>query len=148
MKGRRSTPHFRKILVGYDGSTQAERAVEVALLLARSLDAMVLIFAVAHPPEPPVSVELEAFLDNAHEHYEESFKGIRRYAGDDVELATEIAVGHPAEQIVHKAETENFDLIILGRRGLSRFERWRLGSVSERVLRYAHCPVMVIPLRS
>jgi nucleotide-binding universal stress UspA family protein len=36
------------------------------------------------------------------------------------------------------------DLVILGRRGNSLFEKWILGSVSERVLRYAHCPVMVV----
>ena len=144
MKGRRNNPHLRRILVGYDGSTQAERAVDVALSLAQSLDASVLIFAVARPPEPPTSVELEAVLDDAREHYEQAFQAIRNRATDQVELTTAIGVGHPAEQIVHKAETEDIDLIILGRRGVSRFEKWLLGSISERVLRYAHCPVMVV----
>src|SRR5271169_2242775 len=95
-KGRRHDPHFRKILVGYDGSKQAEKAIDVALSLARSVDAKVLIFAVARPPEPPTSVELQAVLDNAREHFEEAFTTIRRLAGEDVELETEIAVGHPA----------------------------------------------------
>jgi nucleotide-binding universal stress UspA family protein len=143
-KGRRNSPHFRKILVGYDGSKQAEKAIEVAFSMARSMDAKVLIFAVARPPEPPTSVELQAVLDDAREHYEEAFTAIRRLAGEEIELETEIAVGHPAEQIVHKAEVEHIDLIIMGRRGVSRFEKWLLGSVSERVLRYAHCPVMVV----
>jgi nucleotide-binding universal stress UspA family protein len=59
-------------------------------------------------------------------------------------VETEVAVGHPAEQIIHKAEMMKADLVILGRRGTSLFEKWILGSVSERVLRYAHCPVMVV----
>jgi nucleotide-binding universal stress UspA family protein len=145
MTGRRQNPHFRKIMVGYDSSAQANKAVDVSLSLAESLDCTVLIFAVARPPEPATSVEVEAVLDDAREHYEEEFKKIlEKTKGHDVAITTDIAVGHPAEQIVHRAEQDKVDLIILGRRGMSLFEKWLLGSVSERVLRYAHCPVMVI----
>ena len=145
MTGRRQNPHFRKIMVGYDGSAQADKAVDVALSLAESFDCTVLLFAVARPPEPATSVEMGAVLDDAREHYEEGFKKIVEKAkGHDLEIATHIVVGHPAEQIVHRAEQDKVDLIILGRRGMSLFEKWLLGSVSERVLRYAHCPVMVV----
>jgi nucleotide-binding universal stress UspA family protein len=145
MTGRRQNPHFRKIMVGYDGYAQADKAVDVALSLAESFDCTVLLFAVARPPEPATSVEMGAVLDDAREHYEEGFKKIVEKAkGHDLEIATDIVVGHPAEQIVHRAEQDKVDLIILGRRGMSLFEKWLLGSVSERVLRYAHCPVMVV----
>ena len=145
MTGRRQNPHFRKIMVGYDSSAQADKAVDVALSLAESLDCTVLVFAVARPPEPATSVEMEAVLDDAREHYEEGFKRIVEKAkGHDLQITTDIVVGHPAEQIVHRAEQDKVDLIILGRRGMSMFEKWLLGSVSERVLRYAHCPVMVV----
>ena len=145
-KGRRSSPHFRKILVGFDGSKQAEKAIDVALSLAHSLDAKVLIFAVARPPEPPTSVELQAVLDDAREHFEEAFIAIRRLAGEDVELETDIAVGHPAEQIVHKAEIEHVDLIIMGRRGYrgSKSGCWapsRSGGAPLRPLSGHGCPV-------
>jgi nucleotide-binding universal stress UspA family protein len=90
-------------------------------------------------------VELDAMLDDAREHFEAQFKQIQqRAAALEVELQTEIAVGHPVEQIVHRAETDRIDLIILGRRGVSRLERMIIGSTSEKVLRYAHCPVMVV----
>jgi nucleotide-binding universal stress UspA family protein len=90
-------------------------------------------------------VELNAMLDDAREHFEEKFKNVVRRAKDlEVELDTDIAVGHPVEQIVHRAETDHVDLIILGRRGMSRFEKMIVGSTSEKVLRYAHCPVMVV----
>jgi len=49
-----------------------------------------------------------------------------------------MAVGHPAEQVIHRAEVDGIDLIILGRRGRSMIARMMLGSVSERALRYAH----------
>jgi nucleotide-binding universal stress UspA family protein len=142
---RRRHSLFQKILVGFDGSSQSEKATEVALSLAQSLDCRVLLFAVARPAEPATMVELDAMLDDAREHFEEKFKKIIQRAKDlDVELKTDIAVGHPVEQIVHRAEADRVDLIILGRRGVSRFERFIIGSTSEKVLRYAHCPVMVV----
>ena len=145
MPGKRQNPHFRRILVGYDGSAQAEKAVDAAISLAESLDATVLVFAVARPPEPATSVELEAVLDDAREHYEQGLQGVQQKAqGHDVKLETDIAVGHPAEQIIHRAQTDKIDLVILGRRGKSMFEKLIMGSISARVLRYAHCPVMVV----
>jgi nucleotide-binding universal stress UspA family protein len=145
MTGHRHNTHFRKLLVGYDGSPQSDKAVDIAFSLAGCLDATVLIFAVARPPEPSISVELEAVLDDAKEHFEEGFKKILEKARSlDVEVKTDMAVGHPAEQIIHRAETDGVDLIILGRRGRSMISRMMLGSVSERALRYAHCPVMVV----
>ncbi|SRR6266498_473391 len=145
MSGKRHNAHFRHMLVGYDGSPQSEKAVEVAFSLADCIDSTVLIFAVARPPEPATSVELEAVLDDAKEHYEEGFKKIMEKArGHEFNVQTAMAVGHPAEQIIHRAETDGIDLIVLGRRGRSKIARMMLGSVSERVLRYAHCPVMVV----
>ena len=136
---------FANILVGFDGSAQSEKATEVALKLAAAMDSKVLLFAVARPPEPATTVELDAMLDDAREHFEAAFQKITRRAQDlGVALETDIVVGHPVEQIVHRAETDHVDLIILGRRGVSRFERIIIGSTSEKVLRYAHCPVMVV----
>jgi nucleotide-binding universal stress UspA family protein len=144
MMGRRHS-QFKKILIGYDGSTQGEKATETALALAQSLDAKVLLFAVARPPEPATMVEVDAMLDNAREHFEEQFRELTQRAKDlGVELETDIAVGHPVEQIVHRAETDHVDLIVLGRRGRSRFTKMLVGSTAEKVLRYAHCPVMVV----
>lgn len=145
MPHRRHDSMFQKILVGYDGSKQSEHAVRVAFNLSHCSDAKVLIFAVARPPEPATRVEVEAMLDDAREHFEEAFKRIKESAQEeDVEVETAIVVGHPTEQIIHRAETDKVDLIVLGHRGVSRFERFIIGSTSEKVLRYAHCPVMVV----
>jgi len=69
---------------------------------------------------------------------------VEKARGQGLVVQTDIAVGHPAEQIIHRAELDGIDLIVLGRRGRSMIARMMLGSVSERVLRYAHCPVMVV----
>jgi nucleotide-binding universal stress UspA family protein len=144
MAGRRHSV-FKKILVGFDGSEQSKKAAQTAIGLARCLDAQVLLLAVARPSEPATSVELEAMLDDAREHFEQAFIAVKDAAkNSEVELHTNIAVGHPAEQIIRRGEQDKVDLIVLGRRGTSTFQKWILGSVSERVLRYAHCPVMVL----
>ena len=136
---------IRTILVGYDGSVLSEKAVDLALELATPFQAEVLIVSVARPPEPSISIELHAVLDEAKEHFEEMFKGIRsRAEKSGVSLRTEVLVGHPAEQIVHLAEGSAASLIILGRKGHSRFERLLLGSTSERVINFANCPVVVV----
>jgi nucleotide-binding universal stress UspA family protein len=144
MNGRRHS-QFKTILIGYDGSAPSDKATETGLALAQSLDAKVLLFAVARPPEPATMVEVDAMLDDAREHFEEQFKRIAQRAREiGVEMTTDIAVGHPVEQIVHRADLGHFDLIVLGRRGKSRFEKMLVGSTAEKVLRYANCPVMVV----
>ncbi len=144
MTGRRHS-RFKRVLIGFDGSSQSEKATEIGLSLAQSLDSKVPLFAVARPPEPATMVELSAMLHDAREHFQEKFKKVAQRAKDlEAELETDIAVGHPVEQIVHRAEADRVDLIVLGRRGMSRFEKIIVGSTSEKVLRYAHCPVKVV----
>ena len=136
---------FEIILVAYDGSPQSQRAIDLAFSMADAMQSRLLILAVIRPPEPAARAELNAILDDAREHYEKSFIRLRERAKRiGLELETEIEVGHPAEHIVHRAEQTQAGLIIMGRRGISAFQRWMLGSISERVLRYAHCPVMVV----
>jgi nucleotide-binding universal stress UspA family protein len=60
-----------------------------------------------------------------------------------IEMMVEIVEGRPAEQIRKRAEAERVDLIVVGRRNLSRTRRWFEGSTSETVLREATCSVMV-----
>ena len=64
MKGRRHS-QFKKMLIGFDGSPQAEKATEGALALARPLDAKALLVAVARPPEPATIIKVDAMLDDA-----------------------------------------------------------------------------------
>jgi nucleotide-binding universal stress UspA family protein len=136
---------FQTILVAYDSSPQSEHALNIAFSLATTTHSKLVVFAVVRPPEPALRAELNATLDAAHEHYEQSFASIRERAKkEDIEIETDVAVGNPADQIIHRAEEVQASLIVMGRRGRSAIQRWVLGSNSERVLRYAHCPVMVV----
>ncbi len=137
---------FQRVLVGYDGSPAARKALLAALDLASRYRADVVALAVVRPPEfAELQGEVDAAVAQSRGPLAEAFRWARdqaRKVGVPVTLRTE--VGHPAEVLVRVAREEAFDLIVLGRRGLTPVQRWMLGSVSERVLRYAHCPVMVV----
>ena len=136
---------FQRILVAFDASPHAEHALNVALSMAADVKAKLFVLAVVRPPEPAESAEFNAVLDEARERYERSFAPIRERAKQmEVELETEIVVGHPAEQIIHKADTIQASLIMMGKRSHTILHRWMLGSNSERVLKYANCPVMIV----
>src|ERR1035438_10363412 len=119
-------PYFRKILVGYDGSPLAEKAVDVAIRFGLNEKSSIFVLAVARLPEPATSVEVEAVLDDAREHFEAGLKGVvERGLAHGVEIATDIVVGHPAEQIIHRAETEHVDLIIRSEEHTSELQSLR-----------------------
>jgi nucleotide-binding universal stress UspA family protein len=134
-----------KLLVAYDGSKQSEKAYTLALDMASKYSAKVIVVSVARPPEPPVAVELEAVLESATAYYEGHFKCMREQAEAlGIDAVFLVRVGHPAEQIVHLANEERADAIVMGHRGESFIQRWLLGSVAKRVLSYAHCTVAVV----
>jgi nucleotide-binding universal stress UspA family protein len=109
------------------------------------MKAKLLVLAVVHPPELAESAEFNAVLEDARERYERSFAPIRDQAKQrEIELETDIVVGHPAEQIIHRAEAIQASLIVMGKRSHTILHRWMLGSNTERVLKYAHCPVMIV----
>jgi nucleotide-binding universal stress UspA family protein len=136
---------FQRILVAFDASPHAEHALDVALSMAGDMKAKLFVVAVIRPPEPAESAEFNAVLETERERFERSFSPVRERAQQkQIELETEIVVGHPAEQIIHRADAIQASLIVMGKRSHTILHRWMLGSNSERVLKYAHCPVMIV----
>jgi nucleotide-binding universal stress UspA family protein len=136
---------MKRILVGHDGSDEADAAFESALELASLSGARVSAVSVATPPEPPTVVETEASLEAATKHFEEIFETLRRRADEcNVDLDTRVLVGHPAEQILRVAAELGVDLIVVGRRGRSGIRQWLFGSTSQRVISHAPCSVLVV----
>lgn len=136
---------IQRILVAFDASPHAEHALNVALSMAGDMKAKLFVVYVIRPPEPAESAEFNAVLENGRERFENSFAPLRERARQkEIELETDIVLGHPAEQIIHKADTIQASLIVMGKRSHTILHRWMLGSNSERVLRYAHCPVMIV----
>lgn len=139
---------LKRILVAFDGSEKSCDAFNFALEMSKLCPGAapeIIVLSVAQPPEPIDIVEMDAIIDSARQHYEELFKGLREKARErNLEIKTEVAVGHPADQIVRYAKENNCDMVILGQRGKSKIESWLLGSVSKRVATYSPCTVTIV----
>jgi len=136
---------FSKVLVPVDGSSYAENAVKYASDLAKRYGSSVtLIHVVATRVYAMAEVGVLISKDLEKEG-EEILKRSRELATSlGITANTKLASGVPAEEIVRFAESEKFDLIVMGSRGMSEVKAFFLGSVSDRVSHHAKCPVLII----
>jgi len=132
-----------KILVAYDGSESAKRALTEAARIADG--APVSVVSVARPlPRFGRAAEMVVPEEVAErEHELEEAGSILAEAGIKATIVER--KGDPAERIVDEAEREGADLIIMGTRGLGSGKRLLVGSVGDAVLRRAPCKVLVVP---
>jgi nucleotide-binding universal stress UspA family protein len=141
---------IEEIMVPVDGSDSAVRAARFALEMAAAMGASVRLFYVM----PAASVELVGMAGMGRADIEQLgkssgervFKRIREElgVGPGEKLEEAVALGEPAEEILAYAAQHPASLVVMGRRGLSRMQSLMLGSVSDKVLRHARCPVTVV----
>jgi nucleotide-binding universal stress UspA family protein len=132
-----------KILVAYDGSESAQRALVHAAELATN-GAAVSVISVAEPlPQfgraAPMMLPEE---DEERRHELDDAKAT--LAAKGIEAAVVERKGDAATMIVDEAERESVDMIVMGTRGLNTTKRWLMGSVSSRVVQHAPCNVLVV----
>jgi nucleotide-binding universal stress UspA family protein len=137
-----------KLLVPVDGSENSLRALDHAIYLAKKASASVTAMNVIENP-PTVYVESQKLLNDLLANFRaESAKILDKCKQiaekSDVRIETVIGEGDAASNIVGYAQKEDFDTIIIGRRGLGRFKEMVLGSISNKVLHHAKCTVMVV----
>jgi nucleotide-binding universal stress UspA family protein len=136
---------IKKILLAYDGSKPAEKAFEFAADHAKRYQAELYVLTVAQTLELGDDVEAEAVIEHSRTYHKTLLHGLRgQLERLGVPAHLEMAVGHPAQQILDHAEEHGVDLIVLGHRGRGALDRWRLGSVTHRVISYAECAVTVV----
>jgi nucleotide-binding universal stress UspA family protein len=136
------------VLVAHDGSVHSAAALRTAARLAEALGApmtVVRAWGLSTAPTPPGSSPgylppLEQFEAATLAALERDVASVR---ADHPSLAMTTAVVHrrPAEALIDASD--DVDLIVVGRRGRGGFAGLTLGSVSERVVRHARCPVLV-----
>ncbi len=68
----------------------------------------------------------------------------RLLAASGVKAETILKVGNPAEEIINAADDGHFDVILVGIQGMNPVKRFFIGSVADRVVRYATVPVLVV----
>jgi len=138
-----------KILLAYDGSALADKALERATNIAGKLDMDLAIVAVTADmclPELELSpmdcetiaraysVQTQSWLDKATAHAAE--KGVKAEGL--------LRAGNPAEQILEAADTIGAQLILVGSHGKSAARRFFFGSVSSKVAEHAKCDVLIV----
>ena len=138
---------YRKILVAYDGSPSAQNALSLASQLAREDKSWIKVLAVVPPYQGDleligVSDIKEAITGPGQQLLAEAQQLADR---EGVHILTNLEQGEPYEQIVHVAEEEGCDLIVMGRRGKGTVERALIGSVTARVIGHTGKDVLVIP---
>jgi nucleotide-binding universal stress UspA family protein len=141
---------FRHILAPTDFSEYSKKAVASALELAQKFGAKLTILHVIELPPYPVEgyvpPSLSAtFLDDMERQATVDLAQVVPEAeAAKVDVARLVAVGTPYRKIVETAEADHVDLIVMATAGRTGFSHLVLGSIAERVVRTASCPVLTI----
>lgn len=138
---------YHNILVPTDGSVYSEVAVSRAIEIAKTSQAkLTALYVVSHFIE--VGSEFRELMAGLTKVLEE--QGRRALAKakelaekEGVKIETVIEYGEPSEKILEVAREGKFDLIVIGSKGRTGVNKFLMGSTSQRVVRRAHCTVMV-----
>ena len=134
---------MNKIMIPMDGSDLAEAAVDVAAKMSDSDTVFVLLQVLNSLLGKPAPEEIDrarAYLNTFVPQL-----AMKRAPADIRVLVME---GPVAESIIDTAEEEGVGLIIMTTQGSGGLARWLMGSVAERVVRHAHCPVLTVGRRT
>lgn len=145
-------PKFSKIMVAIDGSEHSLKAAEYAQAITKSFAAQLYAVTVTYIPESYHVKQNDILADSRETNDSKNdvemwFEKFNRNARENnIQLKTELINSQrPVDYVLLEyAEKENIDLIIVGTRGRSGFKKLLLGSVASAVVKYAHCPVMVV----
>jgi nucleotide-binding universal stress UspA family protein len=140
------TPRYETILLATDGSPASEPASDQAIDLATQIGARLLVVSVvASARQPSEASGAQGRPSETREMLSSAAQAIvqkARAAGAEATFL--VWEGAAGEAIVAAADSESADLIVVGSHGRSGVSRFLIGSVSDYVVRHAHCPVMVV----
>jgi nucleotide-binding universal stress UspA family protein len=134
---------MKRIVIGFDGSEPARRALERATSIAKAFGATLIVTSVA-----PMTVGLHAApvdrVDSPEKHTDELGEARAYIDGQDVTAEYVVGSGEPADAIVELATEREADLIVVGTRELGIVQRLLGQSVSGAVAHHAHRDVLIV----
>jgi nucleotide-binding universal stress UspA family protein len=140
--------NVKRIMIATDGSDYSIRAAELGISLTKLLKAEItIIYVIDTVVLDQISKvgerdETESELKRDGERYLRYISSLAEKEG--LKSNTMLLKGKPFEQIVHLAKSMSMDLIVIGTYGRRGADRILIGSVAERVIEYAPCPVLVV----
>ncbi len=138
---------YKKLLVAVDGSETSLHALKESFKLAINEKSWITVVSVTPPYKGDLDlVVMGDVMASIRKPCEDALLKAREMAEREKALIkTVYEEGEPYERIIDLAESENCDLIVMGRRGLRRLERVFVGSVTARVIGYSPIDVLVVP---
>ncbi|WP_078427727.1 universal stress protein [Alkalihalobacterium alkalinitrilicum] len=138
---------YKKILLAYDGSEHSKRAGENAIHIAKCGGAesiLEIVYAVdATKAKHDVLSNWNSL--SLEEKRKELLTGVTKKASDEgVKYEIKILQGEAGPSIIKYANENNFDLVIIGSRGLDRIQEFVLGGVSHKVAKRVKCPILIV----
>jgi nucleotide-binding universal stress UspA family protein len=134
-----------QIVVGYDGSDRARKALDAARAIAGPGAKVTVVYAHRVPPELKYYEFFQDVLTDLERGAQETVESARdAFEGSGLEVAYEAREGRAAEVLSEVARERDADLIVMGSRGLGRV-RAAIGSAALDLLHDAPCPVLVVP---
>jgi nucleotide-binding universal stress UspA family protein len=141
---------FRRLLVAFDGSPHARRALNEAIELAETNHGTLAVITVA--PEPGVwafsgygaPVSVDQLAEEAERSCQAMLDDAVRAVPANVPVTKILKRGHAGQQIIDEARAGDYDLLVAGSRGRGELRSLLLGSVSHHVLQASHLPVLVV----
>jgi len=136
---------FPNILVAVDGSESAKKAFEKSIYLAQKCNSRIDLVHVVQCEVGGDSANTFEIIDELKEKAEKMLVEYKIQASSkNVPIQITVMQGDPAKVIIELAKAKNYDLIIMGTRGRTAFQELLIGSVSQKVMHHASCPVMVV----
>jgi nucleotide-binding universal stress UspA family protein len=140
---------IRTVLCPVDRSEISHRAFAYAVAIARRFGARLNVLEVIDWTLPPVAGDTSVLMEMPPDLQASTLEALQHLVAParDAGIATEIAVtsGSVIRQILDRATAVEADMIVVGTHGRGGFERMALGSVAEKVVRKATCPVLTVP---
>jgi nucleotide-binding universal stress UspA family protein len=139
--------YIKKILCPVDGSEPSKKALEMAIVIAKSAVASLTVLEVIEEfgPLPGYYGEAPAGADRVKWISEQRFEAVHPMLDEEgVAWDRKVMEGYPADMICRIAGDENYDLVVIGSRGHNAIQRFLIGSVSDRVVHHSTCSVLVV----
>jgi len=133
-----------KIMICYDGSEGAQRAMEKAIEIFKPLMPEVIVLTVIEPPLDASSHNEEAFAEWRRERQKDLDKAADWLVMHGLEVDAILAEGDPRTMIMETIKAKSPDVVVVGKRGVGRLKEIVLGSVSAYLTRHANRPLLVV----
>ncbi|MGC7873437.1 universal stress protein [Desulfosporosinus sp. SYSU MS00001] len=139
---------FKKILMPTDASENSQRAFAIAVGIARQFNSEIELFHVTFTPEA-IGYVLSQGVPVPQEQFDISgeqvlLRTLNSTNCEHVFVQKKQVPGHPAATILEEIKRERIDLVVMGSRGYGPLSGSLMGSVSQRVLHGATCPVLIV----